>query len=223
VRLTLPSGTPAELAIPPAPVRGVVVIPDIMGLRPLFDDMVARLAAEHAWAVCAFEPFPECDLPTVEERLAAMPTLRDEQVLGDAVAAADLITARAGVERVGVIGFCMGGMYTIKAAGTGRFDRAVPFYGMIRVPAAWRGAGQGEPLDALARPGACPVLAIIGGRDTFTPSDDVAALEAVGPQVNVVRYPEAEHGFVHDPARPAHRSADAADAWARAVAFLAAT
>ena len=44
-----------------------------------------------------------------------------------------------------------------------------------------------------------------------TPPGDVDALEAVG--VIVARYPEAEHGFVHDPARPAHRPDDgAADA-----------
>ena len=31
---------------------------------------------------------------------------------------------------------------------------------------------------------------------------------------------EAEHGFVHDPERPAHRPEDAADVWHRALAFL---
>jgi carboxymethylenebutenolidase len=90
---------------------------------------------------------------------------------------------------------------------------------MIRVPDAWRGPGHGEPLEALRSPGACPVLAVIGERDVWTPPDDVAALEAVA-NVTVVRYPDAEHGFVHDPERPAHRADDAADAWRRAVAFL---
>ena len=47
------------------------------------------------------------------------------------------------------------------------------------------------------------------------------ALEALE-NVTVVRYPDAEHGFVHDPDRPAHRPDDAADAWRRAVAFLTA-
>jgi carboxymethylenebutenolidase len=36
----------------------------------------------------------------------------------------------------------------------------------------------------------------------------------------VVVYPGAEHGFVHDPERAAHRPDDAADAWRRALAFL---
>ena len=44
MRIELSSGTPAELVVPPAPTRGVVLAPDIMGLRPLFDDLAARLA-----------------------------------------------------------------------------------------------------------------------------------------------------------------------------------
>jgi carboxymethylenebutenolidase len=40
--------------------------------------------------------------------------------------------------------------------------------------------------------------------------------------VEVVRYEGADHGFAHDPSRPAHRPDDAADAWRRAVAHLSA-
>jgi carboxymethylenebutenolidase len=89
---------------------------------------------------------------------------------------------------------------------------------MIRVPEAWKGFGTAEPLDKLANPLSTPTLAIIGEQDPYTPSEDVTALERT--RVTVVRYPEAEHGFVHDPDRPSHRAADAADAWQRAIAFL---
>ena len=109
---------------------------------------------------------------------------------------------------------------TLKAAGTGRYDRAVAFYGMIRLPEAWRGPGQGEPLDFLARPDACPVLAILGGRDPYTPPEDIETLRGLGDRVTVVVYPEANHGFVHDPSRPTHRPDDAADAWRRVAEFL---
>ncbi len=222
MRVELPSGTPAELALPDgASVRGLVLAPDIMGLRPLFDDLCRRLAVEHGWAVCAPDPFPGRETLTVEERQAALGELEDDRQVGDLMAAASLLTERAAVQRVGVLGFCMGGMYTFKAAGTGWFDRAVSFYGMIRVPERWRGPGQGSPLDALAQPGACPVLALLGGRDPFTPPEDIEALRALGDRVTVVVYPEAGHGFVHDPDRPTHRADDAADAWSRAVAFLA--
>jgi carboxymethylenebutenolidase len=216
MRITLPSGTPAEIARPDGPAsRGLVVIPDIGSLRPLFDDHVARLAAENGWAVCAFDVWGgRDDLATLEDRLGAGGTLDDERVLGDAVAAADA----TGVDPVGIIGFCMGGMYTLKAAGTGRFDRAAAFYGMARVPDMWRSPTQGEPLAALARPGAAPAIAIAGTVDPWLPAEDLDALEAAG--VEVVRYEGADHGFAHDPSRPAHRPDDAADAWRRAIAHL---
>ena len=63
------------------------------------------------------------------------------------------------------------------------------------------------------------MLAIIGGQDHWTPPEDVDALRATGAEVVV--YPDADHGFVHDPERPAHRPDDAADAWSRVARFLA--
>jgi carboxymethylenebutenolidase len=199
------------------PSRGIVVVPDIMGLRPLFDDMAAHLADTYGWAVAAVEPFPGRESMTLEERMPAMAGLDDDRQLADIAAAADLVA----IEPVGVLGFCMGGMYTMKAAATGRFDRAAPFYGMIRVPEAWRGPGQRDAIDLLAEsPGsASRVLAIIGTADPYTPARDVDDLEAAG--ATVVRYEGAEHGFVHDASRPAHRADDAADAWRRVSEWFA--
>jgi carboxymethylenebutenolidase len=219
MRTTLASGTPVELARPAdgrSPTRGLVLIPDIGGLRPLFDEHARRIADEQGWAVAAVEPWPGREQMPLEERLTSVATIDDAAFLADLEAAADLLA----VEPVGITGFCMGGMFTLKAAGTGRFHRAVAFYGMIRVPEHWRSPGAIEPLDAVAAPGACPTLAVVGTVDQWTPADDVDALEAAG--VEVVRYEGADHGFVHDDSRPAHRAADAADAWSRAIAFLSA-
>jgi carboxymethylenebutenolidase len=220
MQIELPSGTPAHLARAEGAERGLVVVPDIWGLRPLFERMCHDLSARTGWSVVCFEPFPGQDLPGAEDpdgparRFEALAATRDERLLGDAVAAADA----TGCAHVGLVGFCMGGMYALLASATGRFDRIVSFYGMIRVPEAWHGPGHGEPLDALARRGDARVMAVIGGLDAWTPPGDVAELEAAG--VTVVRYAEADHGFVHDPDRPAHRPDDAADAWDRALAFL---
>lgn len=241
MRVQLPSATPAELVLSaaaadlepdrvgdgqpvlpadgPAP-RGVVVIPDIYGLRPLFDDLTARLSAEQGWSVCAIEPFPGQESLDLDGRMDAVREIDDDRLLSDAEHAAALLRNRGGCDRIAVMGFCMGGMFAMKAAGTGLFDRAVAFYGMIRVPERWRGPASGEPLDALARPEACPTLTILGGRDVWTPAEDVEALGAL-PNVEIAMYPDAEHGFVHDPARPAHRPDDAVDAWERVYRFLA--
>ena len=217
MRTTLASGTPVELRTPGdgrAATRGLVLIPDIMGLRELFDEHARRLADDNGWAVAAVEPWPGREELPLEDRLESVATIDDRALLDDLVAAADLLEA----EPVGVTGFCMGGMFAYKAAGTGRFHRAVGFYGMLRVPDHWRADGGIEPLDAVTAEGACPTMAIVGTVDHWTPPADVEAAEAAG--VTVVRYVGADHGFVHDPSRPAHRADDASDAWRRAIAFL---
>ena len=208
------------------PIAGIVLHPDVMGLRPLFDDLCRRLAT-HGYAVCAPEPFaraPESVRAATEpgERMGYVRQLDDEIQLGDLEAAADYLVVHDDVREVAVVGFCMGGMQALKAAASGRFDKAVSFYGMVRVPADWVGPATRQPLDTAAQ--VCPTLAFFGGRDTMTPEADIAALRAAWADrtdCEIVVYPDAEHGFVHAPERPAHRPDDAADAWRRALAFLA--
>src|SRR5438132_10302261 len=144
MRIDLSTGTPAELALPEGPAaRGVVLVPDIMGLRPLFDDLCARLVAEYRWAVCAVEPWPGRQHLSLQERQAVASELRDADKLADFDAARDVLVGH-GCQRVAVLGFCMGGMFTLQGAASGHFDRAASFYGMIRVPAYWRGLDQAD-------------------------------------------------------------------------------
>lgn len=212
MRITLPSGTPAEMARADSSNGvGIALHPDIMGLRPLFDDHVARLASQ-GFTTCAIEPWPgQEDLP-IEQRMQARPDV--DRVLGDLEAAADATEC----ERVGVLGFCMGGMQTFRAAGTGRFHRAVAFYGMIVPPEAWRAPGK-DPLDMLAKPTACRTFAILGGKDPYTPPEDIDKLRELS-NVETALYPDGEHGFAHDASRPSHRADDTADAWRRTLDFF---
>ncbi|MDG2428926.1 MAG: dienelactone hydrolase family protein [Acidimicrobiales bacterium] len=217
MRIKLPSGTNAEVVRQPdgSVNRGLVVIPDVMGMRPLFDDLVAQLSIETGWSVATFELYPDREELDAAERLEAASTLNDNRIMADAIAAAD----STGPGLVSILGFCMGGMYTLKAVSTGRFERACPFYGMIHVPEAWRGPGQGEPLDLLALGDPSSVFAVIGNEDEWTPPDHVNELEALG--ASVERYEGVGHGFVHDAERPAHSPDAAADAWARVLNWLA--
>ena len=204
---------------------GIALHPDIMGVRPLFDDLCRRLAS-NGFAVCCPEPFARApqeirDSTDPAVRMGFVPQLDDALQIGDLEAAADHVVVHDDVARVAVLGFCMGGMYALKAAASGRFDAAVAFYGMLRVPVDWRGPRLAEPLDSAAD--VCPTLAILGGVDAFTPPEDVAALRAAWadrPDCEVVVYAEADHGFVHAPERPAHRPDDATDAWTRALDFI---
>jgi carboxymethylenebutenolidase len=205
------------------PTSGIVLHPDLMGLRPLFDDLCRRLAT-HGFAVVAPEPFGRAaaeDVAEVAQRMAVAKDLDDDLQIGDLEAAADYLVIHDDVSQIAVMGFCMGGMQVLKAAATGRFDRAVAFYGMIVPPEGWKGAKTRLPLDTAAD--VCPTLAIFGGKDEYTPEADINALRAAWanrPDCEIVVYDDAEHGFVHAPERPAHRADDAADAWRRALEFL---
>ena len=207
------------------PRRGLVLHPDIGGLRPLFDDLSRRLAT-HGIAVCTVEPFARvlaagADLGDIDARMAQVAHLDDEQQLGDLESAANYLIVNDDVTEVAVLGFCMGGMYALKAAADDRFDRAVAFYGMIRVPPHWQHPELVDPLATAAQ--VCPTLAIFGDEDPFTPAADIAALReawADRTDCEVVVYAGAEHGFVHDADRPSHRAEDAADAWSRVLTFL---
>lgn len=207
------------------PLAGVVVHPDAFGLRPLFTTMGETLAS-HGLAVIVVEPFARIDpmelsALDVMARMQRVGDFDDDLQLGDLAAAADRLVVDDDVSRVGVMGFCLGGMQALKAAAMGRFDAAVAFYGMVRPHAQWRSPAQTDPLDVAGD--ACPTVAIFGGVDPYTPPDDVEALRhawADRPDCEVVVYPEADHGFVHDPDRPVHRAEDATDAWRRALARL---
>ncbi len=206
------------------PLGGVVVVPDLGGLRPLFEDICRRLAT-HGLAVCAVEPFSRLVNASgpldLETRRARAGELYDDLIMEDLAEAADHLTAADHTGALGVMGFCMGGSYTFKAAATGRFERAVAFYGMVRTPKQWADGGQSDALEVAAA--VCPTLAIFGDADPWTPAEDIEALRAAWagrPENKVVVYRGAEHAFAHNPDGPAHRPDDAADAWHRALAFL---
>ena len=206
------------------PRAGLVLCPDVGGMRPLFDEMARRIAT-HNIAVCVVEPFagvPADELSTIDARMARVAQFDDHQQLEMLSSAADLLVVEDGVSRVCALGFCMGGHYVFKAAASDRFDAAVSFYGMVRTPDGWNGPGHTiEPLAVAAQ--MCPTLAIFGGADHFTPAADIDALRAAWagrPDCEIVVIEGAEHGFVHDPDRPVHRAEDAAACWDRAINWV---
>ena len=208
--MRLGGGATAYLAKPSrAPQRGIVILPSMWGTTPAFEQIAERLASDEGWAVCI--PEIVVDDMDFETRRSTVVTLVDDDIfsiLKEAAAATE-------APEVALIGFCIGGMYAMKATSLNLFDRVVDFYGMVHIPEYWQSPGQGEPLDYL-RGNTDRILGVYGEQDEFIPVAHIDTLEDAG--VPVVRYSAAGHAFAHD--GPHYRADDAEDAWRRAIAFI---
>jgi carboxymethylenebutenolidase len=151
-------------------------------------------------------------------------TLPDAQAMADldAIVAYAKKDPAAQADRIGVTGFCRGGLYTLLfAARSPDIKAAVPWYGQIK-PAKTPGIRTEGPIDVAAQIKA-PVLGLYGEADLGIPVADVkemeTALKAAGKTAEFVVYPGAPHAFYAD-YRPSYREEAAKDAWRRCVAWF---
>ncbi len=211
---------------------GVVLIHDVWGLYDHYRDLTRRLAGE-GFAVLALDLYRREGKVEIEDPGRWMRGLSDPQVLSDVQAGVDFLGGAASAgQKVGVTGFCMGGMYAL-LAGCGLRDVAAvaPFYGLLSHGHGILHAAEGldprkkprQPLDAVSEL-ACPALAFYGDCDQFVPMTDIRALEErlakTGRTTEVVVYPGAGHAFMNETRPEAHRAVEARDAWGRMVAFF---
>jgi carboxymethylenebutenolidase len=205
----------------------VIVIPEIWGMHEYIRDVVRRFAQRGFYAI-TFEPYARTGgVLKIEDREALMKVVNavpDAQVMGDLnalVAHAKRLPA-VKADRVGVTGFCRGGLYTMLfAAQSPDVKAAVAWYGQIK-PAKTAGIRTVGPLDVAAQIKA-PVLGLYGEADQGIPVADVkemeAALKAAGKTAEFVLYPDAPHAF-HADYRPSYRENPAKDAWARCLSWF---
>jgi carboxymethylenebutenolidase len=137
---------------------------------------------------------------------AAVEALPAPGVLQD-IAAAVAHAAQFG--KVGVVGYCWGGLLAWRSACTlDGIAAAVPYYG----------GGMTTATEAARQP-RCPVLAHFGDQDHAIALDSVLAFQKAQPGVQVEIY-SAQHGFNCDH-RSSHNAAAAALALERTLAFFA--
>jgi carboxymethylenebutenolidase len=232
-------GTPVNgyLARPRDPDRagaspGMIVIHEAGGLNDHIHDVANRIA-NLGYVVLAVDlytregdPPPAGDVQAIMKRLFS---ISDARALGDLEGAADFLRAREDVtERVGCIGFCMGGRYTLLfACASDRLQAAVDCWGGFidrATPDERSTPERPTPPLELADQLCCPLLAAIGAEDQ-NPSPSVGEqlrerAGVSGQAVAVDVYEGAGHAFFAD-YRPSYRPAPAAQLWARIVPFLA--
>lgn len=218
-KVTLGNGGSGLLVTPAGkgPSPAVLVIQEWWGLDEWVKDQ-ARALAKEGYVALAVDLYRGKVTNKQEEAHQFMSGLPTDQAMGDIKAAFALLAARPDVkkERIGSIGWCMGGRYTLAlATEEPTLAAAVAYYGA-------------PPTDApaIARIQA-PVLGNFGGDDKGPSPEAVRAFEAAmkkaGKKIDVKIYEGAPHAFAN-PNNPwgGYREAAAKDAWARTSAFFAA-
>lgn len=231
--LRLPSSTDrylrAHLALPAkdGPRPAVIVIHELFGLN---DDMraIAARVASLGYVVLAPDlysaqggPRPLC----IARTMRALSSGDGGQAVADLEAARRWLAAREDVipDRVGVIGFCMGGGFALLFAARSPLSVAGVFYGAV-------------PREPAALEGICPVVAGYGAEDRVfaeQPGRLEQAMESIGVRHDVKVYEGAGHSFMNrhgrfatalmsrGPMRVGYNAEAAEDSWRRVEAFFA--
>jgi carboxymethylenebutenolidase len=218
---------PADSEARPA----VVVWMEIFGVNSHIREVTERVAREGYVALAPdffHRTAPGLELsyqePDFEKGIAELSKLKADQMITDAKAALAYLRGRSDVrgEKLGVMGFCIGGHMTYLTACETDVAAAASFYGGgIAAP---QGPGGAPP--TIGRTGKIrgKILCLFGGKDPHIPLDQVeqvrGALAKAGVDGEVLVYDDADHGFFCDQ-RGSYDKVAAEDAWKRVKALFA--
>jgi carboxymethylenebutenolidase len=213
-------------ARPDGDARGaVIVVQEAFGVNTYIEDVTRRLAdtgyhavAPHFFHRAGGGTAPYDDFAKV---IPLYEDLDDDGILTDVDAArGHLHGAGWDDTAVGTVGFCFGGRVTFLAALRRKLGAAVGFYGGGIVTQRFP---QFPPLVDEVSKLQTPWLGLFGDRDQSIPVEDVEqlrdALKSAPVPTEIVRYPEAGHGF-HCDQRDAHDETAAMDGWNRTLVWF---
>lgn len=211
------AGTKSYLSLPPGgkpPLPGIVVIHEWWGLNEHVMHWADRLAQD-GYAALAVDLYEGKVAKTPDEAMAYVKTVDGKKAIATLVAGHDFLRsdARVRASRIGVIGWCFGGNWSLELGlAAPDVDAVVVYYGHVTTDPA-----------RLAKLHA-PLLGIFANRDQSIPppyvDDFEKALKKVGAKYEIYRY-EADHAFAN-PSGARYDQKSAEDAWKHARAFLSA-
>ncbi|MEA2146566.1 MAG: carboxymethylenebutenolidase [Solirubrobacteraceae bacterium] len=197
----------------------VIVVQEWWGLVPQIQQVCDQLAAEGFYALAPDLYHGDIAEHTEMDKAGhLMATLPIDIAARDMLGAVDYLLAHAGVrgDKVGVVGYCMGGMLALVLAAKGgdKIGAAAPYYGapLGDDPPDW------SNLTAVVR-------GHFGGADDFFPAPAVQALEkelqGVGKDVVFEMHEGAGRAFTNDSNVFGTYDEDlSAETWAKTVTFL---
>jgi carboxymethylenebutenolidase len=207
------STTDAYLSTPAAGKGpGVIVIQEWWGLVGHIKNVADRFAAE-GFAAVAPDLFHGKTADEPDEAGKLFMALNVAQAEKDLRGAIDALNQHSSTQKIGVVGFCMGGQLALFAATLNpSVGACVNFYGVHP---------HVKP-DYAKLVG--PVLGLFAEKDQFvTPQvarDVDAAIKKAGKSSEIHIYPNVDHAFFNDEREGIYDKAAADDAWRRTLAFF---
>ncbi len=199
------------------PFPAVIVIHEWWGVNDWVKEQASKLADE-GYLALAIDLYRGKVATTAEDAHELMRGVPEDRARRDLRAAFDYLKSQKNVKplRIGSIGWCVGGGYSLDVAlEEPRLAADVIHYGHLAT----------DPQNL--RKINAPVLGIFGAQDKGIPPEDVKkfaeSMKRLGKKVEIKIYPGAGHAFENPNNTAGYRPADAADAWSRTLKFLAST
>lgn len=193
---------------------GIVLIHEWWGLNAWVKEQADALARQGyvALAVDLYRGKVTDDPAEAHELSRALP---EDRALRDLKAAFQYLRTLPETrgKRVGVIGWCMGGSWSLSlAVNEPQLSACVVYYGRLLTD------------EALLKRIACPVLGIFGDRDRGIPVESVRAFEStmkrLGKRVEAHVFADAGHAFANPNNQRGYNAAAAEKAWQLTLAFF---
>jgi len=225
---------PAYVAVPEGtgPFPAVIVFEEIFGVNAHIRDVTDRVAREGYVAIApdvhhrAAPPWFELayDAEGRSQGMQLIPKLTSDGIAADVRATLGFLRARKDVraDRIGCVGFCIGGHIAYLTAATTDVKAAASFYGGgIAVFAP----GGGAPTVTRTSGIHGKIICFFGKKDPAIPPEQVATIRAAlqqhGVRHEIIEYDDANHAFFRDVHPAAYVPRAAEDAWARVKKLFA--
>ncbi len=202
---------PADVA---EPLPALILIHEWWGLNDNIRAMADRLAGE-GYMVLAVDMYGgRVASSPADARQLMLEVVEEPDLANENIRAAHAFLETAGAPRIGSLGWCFGGGWSLNTARLfpDELDAAVIYYGRVT-----------DDEEAL-RPVNVPILGLFGGEDTGIPVASVESfrdsLERLRKDYEIHIYPGAGHAFAN-PSGSNYDADAASDAWDKTLDFLA--